>query len=253
MEITLVANAGILIETHDLKILVDGLHQQQDGMFSPVPPKIGQLIENNRGAFCGVNLLLFSHFHEDHYNQEMVINFLKKQCPEKLVIPEGLLERDIEELRKAKQEQCGLEVVEETEGVCRLLGQYGDVRIFAFAVPHAGKEYQHLKNLCFAFFTESEKLLVLSDAEYDPKLLGRMAGGIVFDAVVLNPLFLHLAQGREVLERAVHAKKIIFYHLPFEEDDGIGFRRMIREDVARYQNVLPETEILMEPMQKISI
>ena len=40
----LVANAGLLLESGGRKLLLDGLHSQENGMFSPVPPCIREQI-----------------------------------------------------------------------------------------------------------------------------------------------------------------------------------------------------------------
>ncbi len=44
IHITLVANAGLLLESGGRKLLLDGLHSQENGMFSPVPPCIREQI-----------------------------------------------------------------------------------------------------------------------------------------------------------------------------------------------------------------
>ena len=88
IHITLVANAGLLVECSGGKLLLDGLHSQENGMFSPVPPCIREQIMKRIPPFDGIRWMAFTHFHEDHFDLELVNRYLQAAEPEMLVMPE---------------------------------------------------------------------------------------------------------------------------------------------------------------------
>lgn len=87
IHITLVANAGLLLESGGRKLLLDGLHSQENGMFSPVPPCIREQIMKRIPPFDGIRWVAFTHFHEDHFDLDLVNRYLQEAAPEMLVMP----------------------------------------------------------------------------------------------------------------------------------------------------------------------
>lgn len=52
--------------------------------------------------------------------------------------------------------------------------------------------------------------MILGDSDYDTVFFKQMAGAMEFDAVIANPLFLHLPRGRRVFTQSIRTKEIIF-------------------------------------------
>lgn len=250
IDITLVANAGLLIGCSGQKLLLDGLHTSQDNMFSPVPPYIQKQIMSGIPPFDQIKWMAFTHFHEDHFSSELVNRYLAAAKLEMLFIP-----KDVEEKLTVdrKINTCTIEEIDIPIGQCREipLGQYAS--IIAFPVKHAGKEYAHVRHLCYVLFLGTKKILILGDADYDARFFGCMAGEEIFDAVIANPLFLHLPKGREVLTQALRTKELIFYHLPFVKDDQIQLHHSMMQDMKKYKEILPPMRALTDPLQKVSI
>lgn len=250
VEITLVANAGLLIECSGGKLLLDGLHNQDCGMFSRVPPAIENQIMQQVPPFDGIRWVVFTHFHEDHFGLEPVNRYLETAEPEMLIIPE---DGQYNIPAGIKPGTCQVRLVRVPAGQCQEIKLWDTGSLIAFPAKHAGKEYEKVSHLCYVLLFSGKKILILGDADYDREFLGRMAGGEVFDAVIANPLFLHLPRGRKVFTQSIRTKEIVFCHLPFEEDDQIHFRNMISEDIKRYKEILPPMRALTEPLQKVSI
>lgn len=108
-------------------------------------------------------------------------------------------------------------------GQCKSIGLWETGSLTAFPSRHAGNEYERVSHLCYVLEADGKKVLILGDSDYDSVFFGRMTGAQEFDAVIANPLFLHLPRGRRVFTQSVRTKKIIFCHLPFAEDDRIHF------------------------------
>ena len=250
IHITLVANAGLLLESGGRKLLLDGLHSQENGMFSPVPPCIREQIMKRIPPFDGIRWVAFTHFHEDHFDLDLVNRYLQEAAPEMLVMPEDTPNGVSSKLKAGV---CSTEAIELPMGQCRSIRLWETGSLAAFPSRHAGREYETASHLCYVLEADGKKVLILGDSDYDSVFFKQMAGAMEFDAVIANPLFLHLPRGRRVFTQSIRTKEIIFCHLPFAEDDQIHFRNMMSEDMRQYETILPPMKALTDPLQKVSI
>lgn len=154
---------------------------------------------------------------------------------------------------KLKAGVCSTEVIELPMGQCRSIRLWETGSLTAFPSRHAGREYETVSHLCYVLEADGKKVLILGDSDYDTVFFKQMAGAMEFDAVIANPLFLHLPRGRRVFTQSIRTKEIIFCHLPFAEDDQIHFRNMMSEDMRQYETILPPMKALTDPLQKVSI
>lgn len=75
--ITYVGNSGFLVTIGENKILIDGI-------FSGFPPEytqpaeVQELIANAKPPFDGIDLILATHAHDDHFNSTRVVDYLLK-------------------------------------------------------------------------------------------------------------------------------------------------------------------------------
>ena len=67
------ANAGVLIYTRKQKILIDGLHRGEGEMATGVDEAVLAKITEGKDIFKGLDLLVFSHEHGDHFDSALTI------------------------------------------------------------------------------------------------------------------------------------------------------------------------------------
>jgi len=68
IQITLLANEGIMVQVGRTKFLIDGLHQNDGEFFSGLSQTVRQdLLDGEKPLFQGMDYLLFSHCHYDHF------------------------------------------------------------------------------------------------------------------------------------------------------------------------------------------
>jgi mRNA degradation ribonuclease J1/J2 len=77
-KITYISNAGVLIESGDNKILVDGLCDSKIPMYKNTPRKLREQIIAGIPPFDDINFLLFTHDHGDHFDPVSIARFLKQ-------------------------------------------------------------------------------------------------------------------------------------------------------------------------------
>jgi hypothetical protein len=73
------------------------------------------------------------------------------------------------------------------------------------------------------------------------------------EAVFINPLFLNNKRGREVITKSIKPKKLIVYHIPFADDDKYKMRKMVSRDAEKYEDQLPEINILWNELQSLTL
>ncbi len=87
--VTYIANEGFLIETKNHKILIDAIFGNIKGDWCDQPEDsvLTKMIKGT-SPFNNVDLVFVTHYHSDHFNQKMVVDFLKNNSKAVLVCPE---------------------------------------------------------------------------------------------------------------------------------------------------------------------
>lgn len=84
VRVTYVGNSGFLITVGDKKILIDALFHGFPGDYA-LPQDIQELLVNARPPFDGVNLILATHDHGDHFSADMVRQHMRSNPAATLV------------------------------------------------------------------------------------------------------------------------------------------------------------------------
>ncbi|MFQ5351382.1 MAG: MBL fold metallo-hydrolase, partial [Thermoanaerobaculia bacterium] len=77
VQVIYLANEGFLLEAGETKVLVDALFGEGLRGYPVVPAPIRAELEGARGRFAGVDLILASHFHGDHFDAAAVARHLR--------------------------------------------------------------------------------------------------------------------------------------------------------------------------------
>ena len=72
VEITYIANEGVLISADGKQVLIDGLHREYGPEYAFLMPAEREKIETAKAPFDKINLVLVSHRHLDHFHPESV-------------------------------------------------------------------------------------------------------------------------------------------------------------------------------------
>ena len=76
VEVRYLANEGFLIAAGEAKVLIDALYGEGIRGYPAVPTDIRRRAEAAEGEFAGVDLVLASHFHGDHFDARSVARHL---------------------------------------------------------------------------------------------------------------------------------------------------------------------------------
>lgn len=73
-----IANAGVLVSSGDLKVLIDALFDEPDPEYRAPDPGTLDAIMNARPPFDGLDAVLVTHNHPDHLDPALAVRFLER-------------------------------------------------------------------------------------------------------------------------------------------------------------------------------
>ena len=77
VEVTYLGNEGFLLTAGETRVLVDALYGDGIPGYPAVPRDVRRELEAGRGRFAGVDLVLASHAHADHFDPAAVARHLR--------------------------------------------------------------------------------------------------------------------------------------------------------------------------------
>lgn len=251
IRVTLLANAGVLLQYRGTFLLLDGIFGRKDNPFSLLPGGCWDALLREEPPFERLDYLLFSHCHPDHFTPEMVRELLEHRPVKGLFYPED----GAPEVRRLSEwlRQRGVPCVLLSRRTNRATIQIEpDISVQAFMVPHLGAEYREVPHVCYLLSFDGRRVLFTADSDYLHEDFSRLAG-MPLDAVFLNPLFYQAYYEKRLFQGHFDTDTLCVYHVPFREDDRMHMRemawRMPRQAAEEHLRVLP----LAEPMQQIEL
>ncbi len=85
VEITYIANEGVLISAGGKQVLIDGLHREYGPEYAFLPAADREKIETAKAPFDQIDLILVSHRHLDHFHPESIGRHLQHNSKAVLV------------------------------------------------------------------------------------------------------------------------------------------------------------------------
>jgi len=227
--VTYTGNMGILIESNDTSILIDGLHEKygDDYLF---PPK--QLVEQltlHQKKYTTPSIILFSHKHGDHFSSKLTNKFIATNSSA-IIIGSKQISDQIKNKEKT--------VVITTNDYSKQDFFYKDIKIRAFKIDHAGNRHKAIENVGYIITIGKKNFLHVGDTHWN----------------VENKMFDKLEMANEKIDVAFlpywmllekNAKKLIKKHLKTSQIIATHISPRIKEeDLKTLKTKYPETYFL---------
>lgn len=251
LHVTLIANAGLLLQYNGCTLMLDGIYGGEGHPFSNIRPAVWQAMLRGDPPFEKIDYLLFSHAHPDHFSAPMVQAFLERRRIKGFFIPEG---RTVE-----KSGLIGY--LKESGTPCVLLSKQTDhaayriepgITVQAFSTHHLDKKYQNVHHVCYLITFGEKKVLFTADVDYTQETFDAIRQ-IPLRAVFVNPLFFSVLRWGRFFRGEFNTKGICIYHVPFSGEDPMQMRPLLAKNLVEWPQEKPEAIVLCDAFQQIDL
>ena len=213
-QITYVGNMGVLIENETLGILIDGLHKKYKAAYQYPPERlVTTLIGKEHPYQPPIQLLLNTHIHKDHFDAELVLEFLKENPEAKLLGPAQTAEALVD-LGTAQHLDTS---VYEVKTIDYTIQEYTlhDVQIKAFFIDHANPaRHSATKNVGFLIKLDGKNILHLGDAAMDASIFSQLNLKTEAIDLAIIPDWLAMSRsGANIIKTYIAAKQLLITHI----------------------------------------
>jgi L-ascorbate metabolism protein UlaG (beta-lactamase superfamily) len=236
VSIKLIANAGVLVRYRGIRFLIDGLYYDNGHGFSNIPEQLLDKMMHGKDEFKNIEYLIFTHNHQDHFNAEYTMEYLKNNDITCIFMPSDGSCALIELQNYIKESYIDYRFLKIPIGERYCYKVNEDISITIFNTSHMGKQYSSVENYCFLLSLGAKNILFTADADYALSYFENPLAGIDVDTVFVNPLFFNNKAGRNVIEKVIRPNKVVIYHIPFPEDEKLRLRKIVERDMIRYKN-----------------
>lgn len=217
VEITYIANEGVLIASGETQVLVDGLFREYS-TYPFLPQPYQNQLETATAPFDAIDLVLVSHVHGDHFHPAPVARYLQSNRTTRLVSSEQVVN---EVQTQADFAAVASRVTTVTPPVAqRVALTAAGVQVEVLGLGH-GTRHQNIQNLGHIVTIGGKKLLHVGDA--DPST--GVFEALNLDEAGIDIAFLpvwFLTDAAAVVRDHIRPKHIIVVHMA----RGAGDREM---------------------------
>ncbi len=230
IKITYTNNCGLLFVYGGVKILIDALEEDINTFDSP-PLEVRDYIQENVFNKQGKNILLFTHCHDDHFSDSRTF-FASREGIDLVVLPED-----------KKAVLCQKEATTHHNDKFIMLPQgckgkeivlQDDIRITMIKTEHLHfRGIEACQHYAIILDFAGEKYFIAGDS--DPDCMAQVMTEYIEKVSVafFNPVVLGRPKTMDLLTEKF-CDEIVIYHLPSEETDKYGYRRMANTMAKKY-------------------
>ncbi|MEA4964484.1 MAG: hypothetical protein VB055_01510 [Oscillospiraceae bacterium] len=212
LRISVLCNAGVLLEYAGQSLLIDGINQSFRGFYG-LPDAEFDAILRGDGCYGPLQGVLFTHCHPDHYDAERV------------------------SLLRQARDHCFFFIPDEKTPSTGCI-QCGSFSVYYYETPHMPQNFAQVRHFVLRVEVGVYRLYFAADAVLDAAMHRRLMGNRIFDCVFVNSVYLAVGETRDLL-RELSPRRIVVYHLPADAADQTGIRRKTARTLQRYSTLLP--------------
>jgi L-ascorbate metabolism protein UlaG (beta-lactamase superfamily) len=238
-KITYIANAGVMLELGDKKVLIDSFCNSTIPLYKNPSAQTREQMILGISPFDKIDCLLVTHHHPDHFDPESVACFLKYQKNSFVVSTTEVISQIS---RRLSNVESGRLIKPDTSGGDLESLQIKGIKIQPIFMRHDGEEYRDVPNLAYLIETAGEKVLHVGDAKPIPENYNNLNLAAQNIDLLLAPFpYIGLPKGRQVIEKYIRPRKIAVIHLPIRELDHGGWIDATMKNYLKVKNDFVET------------
>ena len=211
-------NEGVLIEDGGTKILFDPFFHNDFGQLTLVPESIRNAIFQNISPFDNINAVFISHAHEDHFDKNDVVTYLKTNQHTKLIAPVQAVKL-LMELHDFNAIKNQIITIDTQKGDTPQNITIEKLNIEAVNIPHSGwPKSADIKNIVYRVkLNKNTVVMHMGDADVNLSHFNEQQSfwGKHQTDIAFPPFWFFLdQQGNLILDNTIKAKQTIGVHVP---------------------------------------
>ena len=219
VEITYIANEGVLLSSSGKQVLIDGLHREYERDYAFLPPAEREKIETAKPPFDKIDLILVSHRHLDHFHPESVGLYLQHNPNTELVSSQQIVE-EVEKSFKDYQAIKARMISATPPWKERVAMKVNGIDFEILRLSHGTGRHATIQNLGHIVKLGGKKLLHVGDADTAVENFERFnLDEEQIDVAFLPLWFLTETQGQTIVREHIKPKQIIAVHVSPDESE----------------------------------
>lgn len=238
-KVTYISNAGVIIEFQDKKIMIDGLCSSKIPIYKSTPPEVLEKLILNIPPFNDIDVLLFTHYHGDHFDPVSTAEFLKNNTRAVVISTCKVIEKIESEFRYLDNNRflTANPALYSAEDITA-----GGISIKAYSMLHEGEQYRDVQNLAYLVDAYGIKVLHVGDAKpVEENFINFNLSEKSIDLLIAPFPYVSIIKGRQVIEKYIKPGKIIAVHLPYKELDDFNWIDSAKKSYLRVKDNFTET------------
>lgn len=251
LRVTLIANAGLLLEYQGITLMMDGIYGKEGHPFSNLKPEVWQRMLAGEPPFEKIDYLLFSHAHPDHFSPEMTLEFLRRRSVKGVFLPytRTVRESGLADYLWERRIPC-VPLSEQTDHAAYRIEP--EITVRAFKTKHLDKKYEHVRHFCYLISFGGKNVLFTADVDYTTEDFDTIRN-LPLRAVFVNPLFFSVLRWGRYFHGQLNTQCYCIYHVPFSEDDSLRMRPVLAHNMVEWPPEKQETIVLCDAFQHIDL
>ncbi len=243
LTITYIANEGILIATPSNKVLIDALFTHPNPEYEAPSEEIRQNMEKGLAPFQGIDLILVTHNHPDHFDPGYADRFLANTSQIKMIAPQDAVDALKEKSTRWEAIQDRVISIQLKPGE-QTQKELNGIHLQCFRTLHSG-DSESPQNLMYLINLEG--WTIFHEGDSDGKIKTYREFGLEnteIDLALVHFWFPLHETGATILQEILKAKHVGLIHLPVRlKNDAPSKIELVRQ-------TYPDIFLFLSPMEQ---
>jgi L-ascorbate metabolism protein UlaG (beta-lactamase superfamily) len=248
LEVTYIANEGFLLEGGGKKVLIDALLDEGIPGYAGTPDSMRPALERAEPPFDGVDLILATHHHADHFGPRAVSRHLQANAGARFVSTPQSVEALKSTLGNGPLVLERVQAVEPGEGE-RVRLEVNGFQVQVLNLHHGRRRSPPVRNNGYLVKIGGLKILHMGDTEatvedFRPYALAAEK----IDVAFVPAWFMSAEDWLEVVRKEIRPREIVVMHIPARDaPDGFFGEGGYDEEIQAIREEFPAAVILQDP------
>ena len=208
VKVTYIANEGVLLEKDSIKVVIDGFFSDGLRIYEEPSKAVLSQMKTATGTFSDVDYILVTHIHNDHFNKNLINEYLSKNPVCKVISSNQIIDQLDE---KFKDQLFGYDFLK--KGEWKVFKEKG-IEIKMGRMMHPYHKNRNIINLAYQVQLGESSYLHIGDADM---LVSNFQNLKIkeqrFDGVFVPFWFSIDSKGRQILKNHLVSKIVYAIHI----------------------------------------